>query len=101
MWKSLQKLALLPDDTVVYCGHDYTVENYEFALSIEPNNQAAKERLTDIKRTGQIVPSTILQEKTSNIFLRAGAPEVKAALNMADAKDFEVFAELRRRKDIF
>ena len=101
MWQSLQKLASLPDDTLVYCGHDYTVENYEFALSIEPENQAVSQRLRDIKKTGQTVPSTILQEKTTNIFLRSGTPEVKAALGMPNAKDFEVFAELRRRKDVF
>ncbi len=101
MWNSLQRLASLPDDTLVYCGHDYTVENYEFALSIEPGSQAAKQRLREIRQGGQTVPSTMLQERTTNVFLRAGAPEVKAALNMPQAKDSEVFAELRRRKDIF
>lgn len=101
MWESLQKLASLPDDALVYCGHDYTVENYEFALTVEPQNQAVRQRLDDIKRTGRTVPSTISQERTTNVFLRAGVPEVKAALNMPQAKDFEVFAELRRRKDTF
>jgi len=101
MWKSLQKLASLPDNTLVYCGHDYTVENYEFALSIEPDNQTVRQRLNDIQKTGKTVPSTILQERTTNIFLHAGTSEVKTALNMSKAKDFEVFAELRRRKDIF
>jgi len=101
MWKSLQKLASLPDDTLVYCGHDYTLENYEFALGIEPDNQAIRQRLNDIRQSGQTVPSTILQERTTNVFLRAGTPELKAALNMPEAKDFEVFAELRQRKDIF
>ena len=101
MFESLQKLASLPDDTLVYCGHDYTLENYEFALSIEPDNQAIRQRLNDIRQSGQTVPSTILQERTTNVFLLAGTPELKAALNMSEAKDFEVFAELRRRKDIF
>ncbi|MEA3226728.1 MAG: hydroxyacylglutathione hydrolase C-terminal domain-containing protein, partial [Planctomycetota bacterium] len=101
MWKSLQRLASLPDDTIIYCGHDYTLENYEFALSIEPDNQLIEQRLHYIRRTGQSVPSTMLQERTTNVFLRAGTPELKAALNMPQAKDFEAFAELRRRKDIF
>ena len=101
MFQSLQKLASLPDDTLVYCGHDYTLENYEFALSIEPDNQAVRQLLKDMNQSGQTVPSTMLQERTTNVFLRAGAPEVKAALGMEQAKDFEVFAELRRRKDIF
>jgi len=101
MWESLQKLASLPDDTLIYCGHDYTLENYEFALSIEPGNQTVKQRLNDIRQTGQTVPPTMLQERATNVFLRAGTPEVKAALGMPQAADFEIFAELRRRKDIF
>jgi hydroxyacylglutathione hydrolase len=105
MWDSLQKLASLPDDTLVYCGHDYTLENYEFASGIEPGNHVVKERLERIrrmlKRGEQIVPSTILQEKTTNCFLRAGTPELKAALGMPQAQAVEIFAELRQRKDVF
>lgn len=101
MWESLQRLASLPDETLVCCGHDYTIENYEFAMSIQPDNQAVQQRLDDIRRTRQTVPSTMLQERTTNVFLRAGAPEVKAAIDMPQAQDFEVFAELRRRKDAF
>jgi hydroxyacylglutathione hydrolase len=105
MWGSLQKLASLPDDTLVYCGHDYTLENYEFAFGIEPNNQAVKERLEQVRRLlkqGKLtVPSNILLEKTTNCFLRAGTPELKAALGMQNAQAVEVFAELRRRKDFF
>jgi hydroxyacylglutathione hydrolase len=101
MWESLQKLASLPDGTLVYCGHDYTLENYEFALTIEPDNQAIKQRLSDVRQGGQSIPSTILQEKTTNPFLRSGTPEIKDALKMPRAGDAEVFAELRRRKDVF
>lgn len=101
MWESLQKLASLPNDTLVYCGHDYTLENYEFAVSIEPDNETIRQRLNDIRQTGQTVPSTIMQERTTNAFLRAGTPELKVALGMPRARDFEAFAELRRRKDSF
>ncbi len=101
MWESLQKLASLPDDTIVYCGHDYTLDNYEFALSIEPGNQAVAQRLADMKQTGRTVPSTMLQERTTNVFLLADTPELKVALGMPHARDFEAFAELRRRKDNF
>ena len=105
MAESLQRLASLPDDTLLYCGHDYTLENYEFAFGIEPGNQDVKERLDQIRqlqRQGKLtVPSSILQEKTTNCFLRAGTPEMKAALGMPAAKVVEVFAELRRRKDVF
>jgi hydroxyacylglutathione hydrolase len=105
MWDSLLKLASLPDDTFVYCGHDYTVENCEFALSVEPGNQAVSRQLSEVKQAlkagGQTVPSTILQERTTNIFLRVDTLEVKTALNMPQAQPVEVFAELRRRKDFF
>lgn len=105
MWDSLQKLASLPDKTLVCCGHDYTLENYEFASGIEPGNQIIKERLDQIRQLqtqGKLtVPSTILMEKTTNCFLRAGTPELKAAIGMPDAKAVEVFAELRQRKDVF
>jgi hydroxyacylglutathione hydrolase len=105
MWDSLQKLAALPDRTYLYCGHDYTLENYEFAQMIEPENQTIKNRLNEIRQAQQqgnpTVPSMMAQEKATNIFLRANTPEVKAALKMPQAADVEVFAELRRRKDIF
>jgi hydroxyacylglutathione hydrolase len=91
MWESLRKLASLPDETLVYCGHDYTLENYEFALTIEPGNQAVKQRLQETrpaqKQGRQIVPSTISQEKMTNPFLR-----------VRTAKEF---AALRRKKDSF
>jgi len=105
MWDSLVKLTSLPDETVVYCGHDYTVENYEFALTIEPDNQALRKRLQETRQPqqagGRAAPPTILQERTTNPFLRAASPELKAALNMHDANAVDVFAELRRRKDLF
>jgi hydroxyacylglutathione hydrolase len=90
MWKSLKKLSELPDETRIYCGHDYTIENYEFALMVEPDNAAVKERLEEVKRLqseGCEVESTIGLEKKLNPFMRAN--------------DAEVFGKLRRRKDRF
>jgi hydroxyacylglutathione hydrolase len=105
MWASLVKLAALPDDTLVYCGHDYTLENYEFALTVEPDNVARRQRLQRIRQIvnegGLTVPSTMSQEKTANIFLRSASEEVKTALGMTGANAAGVFAELRRRKDFF
>ncbi|UCF43756.1 MAG: hydroxyacylglutathione hydrolase [Planctomycetota bacterium] len=105
MWNSLRKIAGLPDDTLVYPGHDYTEENYEFALTIEPNNTTTKKRLQEIKERqnqGRLtVPSTVAQEKTTNIFLRADTPAIKIAINAPNAVGAEVFAELRRRKNVF
>jgi hydroxyacylglutathione hydrolase len=105
MWDSLQILVSLPEDTLVYCGHDYTLENYEFASCIEPGNQIVKERLYQVRQLqsqGKLtVPSSIILEKNTNCFLRAGTPELKVAIGMQDAQAVEVFAELRRRKDVF
>jgi hydroxyacylglutathione hydrolase len=105
MLDSLQKIVALPNHTRIYCGHDYTLENYEFALTIEPQNQAVKNRLNEIKQIQQQnkhpIQSTMSQEKETNIFLCAGTSKIKNALNMPGAGDVETFAELRRRKDIF
>jgi len=105
MWDSLQRLAALPDKTLLYCGHDYTLENYEFALQIEPNNQVVEKLLSEIRQKQQqgeySVPSTMSQEKSTNPFLRVKTSQIKASLNMPQAGDVETFAELRRRKDIF
>ncbi len=105
MWNSLQKIAALPDDTLVYPGHNYTEENYEFALTIEPNNNLVKNTLQtikDLQKSGRpTVPSNIRRERATNVFLRAVDPEIKSALNMSNSTDSEVFAELRRRKNLF
>ena len=100
MWSSLCKIAALPNDTVVYGGHDYIEENYEFALTILPNDETIKKRLEQFRQSGQ-PDSTIEQEKRTNIFLRSGEETVKRAVGMAGAPTWEVFAELRRRKDRF
>jgi hydroxyacylglutathione hydrolase len=101
MWRSLQQIACLPDETRVWPGHDYTIENYEFALTIEPDNEAVKHRLHEVKEAAATIPSTIGIEKHTNIFLRADEECVKVALGMKDSDEVQVFAELRRRKDVF
>jgi hydroxyacylglutathione hydrolase len=105
MWDSLQKLAALPDDTLIYPGHDYTEENYEFALTIEPDNGIVRKYLQMVqewqKQGNPAVPSRIGQERATNVFLRSDDPTIKAALDMPNAAAADVFAELRRRKNIF
>lgn len=105
MLNSLQKLASLPDNTLVYCGHDYTLENYQFALTIELENKAIQKRLREVTEAisqGKFtVPSTIYQEKLTNPFLNPDRPEIKSALNMPNAKPAEIFAKLRKQKDFF
>ena len=102
MYDSLLRLAALDDGTVVYPGHDYTDENYRFALQFDGVNKIIRERLIEIKTDPtSAFTSTIALEKQTNPFLRASLPGIKAALDMAGATDVEAFAELRRRKDSF
>ncbi|MBV0912606.1 hydroxyacylglutathione hydrolase [Anianabacter salinae] len=105
MWQSLRKLAELPEETVVYSGHEYTQTNARFALTIEPGNAALKSRVSaveDARSAGRpTVPSTLAEELATNPFLRAHLPEVKRGLDMGGYADADVFAEIRRRKDEF
>jgi hydroxyacylglutathione hydrolase len=84
MVDSLAKLAGLPDSTQVYCGHEYTEKNLRFALTLEPNNQALKDKYdwaTNVRREGKYtIPSTIGEEKRFNPFLRIESPELRASL---------------------
>ena len=103
LWASLGRLASLPEATRVYCGHDYGVENHEFAMTLEPHNATVRQRLAALRQTKAAgrpdVPSTIAEEKRTNCFLRSGSAELKQALDMSTSPAVEVFAELRRRKD--
>ncbi|HCX66926.1 hydroxyacylglutathione hydrolase [Parvibaculum sp.] len=105
MWTSLGKLMELPDDTVVYCAHEYTQANARFALSVEPDNAAlvARAREIDEKRArGEwTVPTTIGLEKKTNPFLRAASPDLRRTIGLDAANDVDVFAETRKRKDNF
>lgn len=105
MWESLSKLAKLPAETIVYSAHEYTLANARFALTIDPNNKALVERTDEIKKLRAAnlptVPSTIGLELATNPFLRAGDAEIRKQLDMVDATDTEVFAEIRTRKDRF
>ena len=103
MWNSLKRLRELPDDVSLYCGHEYTVANGKFALTVDPDNRALKERVAEVARlreAGQpALPTTIAQEKATNPFLRADDPGLMKRLGMAGANPAKVFAEVRTRKD--
>ncbi|SMC65116.1 hydroxyacylglutathione hydrolase [Primorskyibacter flagellatus] len=105
MWDSLSKLAALPPETKIYSGHEYTMSNAKFALSIEPENPSLKSRCEAVaaaRSEGRpTVPSVLSEELETNPFLRANLPQVKEALDMPDASDASVFAEIRTRKDNF
>lgn len=105
MWDSLMRLAALPDDTLICSGHEYTLSNGRFALSIEPDNPALVQRMkhTEGARAADTptVPSSLALEKATNPFLRAGLDRMKSGLGMAGRPDAEVFAHLRAAKDSF
>src|SRR6188768_4509475 len=103
MWQSLLKLRALPDDTRIYCGHEYTKANIRFARTIEPNNRALAAREEEAKKqiaAGKAtIPSTIGEEKAENPFLRADVPEVAKSVGLAGSPAWKVFAEIRERKN--
>lgn len=110
MQESLAKLAALPDDTLVYCAHEYTLSNLRFALAVEPDNARLTARMeADGARRAAgapTIPSTIGIEKATNPFLRAGAPRIVRSLVEAgrlawDAAPVEAFAALRAWKNTF
>lgn len=105
MWRSLVKLRDLPDDTEIYCGHEYTAANVKFARTIEPGNAALAAREAQAKqqiaKAEPTIPTTIGEEKRANPFLRADVAEVAAGIGMAGKPAAQVFAEIRARKNKF
>jgi hydroxyacylglutathione hydrolase len=105
MWQSLIKLRNLPDDTQVYCGHEYTAANIRFALTIEPDNMALQARaaeVAELRKAGKpTIPVTIGAEKVANPFLRADDSELAESLGMKGRPPAEVFAKIRTAKDNF
>jgi hydroxyacylglutathione hydrolase len=105
MWSSLSKLRRLPDETRVYCAHEYTESNARFAVTVEPGNATLQQRyarIRELRAAGTpTVPSTLGEEKATNPFLRPMSDNIRQQLNMADADDVAVFAEVRKRKDSF
>ncbi len=104
MWSSLSKLMRqLPDDTTIYCGHEYTEANARFSLTIEPGNadlQARAQEVAALRSAGKpTLPTTMGLEKKTNPFLRAGEASVAAALGMEGKSAAEIFTEIRTRKD--
>jgi len=105
MWQSLLKLRALPDDTRIFCGHEYTAANIRFAKTIEPGNATLAEREKEVTELiaakKPTIPSTMGEEKAANPFLRADVPEVANSLGLAGRPAWQVFAEIRERKNKF
>jgi len=105
MWDSLKKLRDLPDDTEIFCGHEYTLSNIKFALTVEPDNPVLAARDAQARRQVQegqpTIPTTIGEEKLANPFLRADRADVAANIGMAGKSAVDVFTEIRARKNKF
>lgn len=102
--RTLQRLMDLPDETKLFCAHEYTEANAKFAATIETENDELFERIEDIKQRRAkdlpTVPTSVGLEKRTNPFVRIEA--VRLALGLSKSlPDYEVFAEVRRRKDAF
>ena len=103
MFASLQKIKKLPDDTQVLFGHEYTKKNLEFALFIEPDNQAVRDRLEQVCRLREkhtpTVPANLAKERSTNPFLRTDDKHLASALGMENASPRERFIRLRNLRD--
>ncbi|XP_051133136.1 probable hydroxyacylglutathione hydrolase 2, chloroplastic [Andrographis paniculata] len=106
MLNSLRKITSLPDDTNVYCGHEYTLSNSKFALSIEPGNkelQSYANHVAHLRNKGlPTIPTTISKEKMCNPFLRTSSSEIRKSLNIpGTAEDGVALGAIRQAKDNF
>jgi len=105
MYASLEKIAELPPETRVYCGHEYTQANARFALTVDPRNPLLADRAREVdalRAEGKAtLPTTIALELATNPFLRAEDPQLREALGMENADPVRVFAEMRERKNAF
>lgn len=106
MLASLRKIMSLTDETSVYCGHEYTLSNSKFALSIEPNNEALRSyasHVAHLRNKGlPTIPTTLKLEKACNPFLRLSSPGIRQSLNiLPTADDAEALRIIRQAKDNF
>lgn len=103
---SLDRLNTLPGETRIYCAHEYTQANLRFALSVEPDNAAVRERLDHVSELRAhhrpTLPSELALERETNPYLRTDDPSLLGALGLPpDTERSRVFGELRSRKDRF
>lgn len=105
MWAGVKALRELPDDTLVYCGHEYTQSNAKFALSIDPDNAALQKRADEVaalRLAGRpTIPFLLGEDKAANPFLRADDPVLARHYGLEGADPAEVFAAIRKGKDNF
>ncbi len=105
MHETLMRLADLPNETRIYCGHEYTQANARFALTVDPENPLLAERASDVDalraKGAFTLPSSIGLENETNPFLRAANPQLQKSLGLELADPVDVFTILRERKNRF
>ena len=105
MFRSLNQLKNLPDETIIYSGHEYATQNAKFASTIDPYNpdlvNRAKKIMENVYLQIPNVGSTLIEEKKTNPFLRADQKEIRAVLGLENSSELEVFTVLRKMKDNF
>ena len=105
MWDSLSRLRELPEDTQIYCAHEYTLENAAFALRAEPGNpelEAAVQAAETLRKGGNpTVPMRLAHELLTNPFLRPDSPELQRFVGLEGAPLWKVFGAIREAKDRF
>jgi hydroxyacylglutathione hydrolase len=103
LYHSLMKLAALPGETTIYCGHEYTLANARFALGVDPQNEILQDRakeVAELREAGRFtLPTSMSLELATNPFLRASEPELQASVGMPGGDPAAVFAALRERKN--
>lgn len=103
MLNSLQKLAALPAKTKVFCAHEYTLNNIDFALTLEPNNMALIERQQHTLALRRLqkpsIPSSIALELATNPFLRCNSPQIQSIISLENPSTLQVFSAIRELKN--
>ncbi len=105
MWNSMKKLRALPDETLLCCGHEYTVANLHFARHLEPDSEALEAAWDEaLERQSEglpTLPTPLGEQKRLNPFLRCDDADFARSLDLQDLAAGKVFAEIRSRKDRF
>ena len=105
MYNSVMKIKSLPNETKLYCGHEYTENNLNFCLAYDSNNENLKLRATEVinlrKDNLPTLPTTVLSEKKNNIFFRCDDEGIAKQIEMTGSKPKEIFKKLRELKDNF
>ena len=105
MYESLEKIKKLPKNTKIFSGHEYSLNNANFALTIEPSNKKVFQRKEKIKQQLKkdlpTVPITLKEELETNPFLRSGVFEIKEKLGLKNHSEKDIFKKIRELRDNF